>query len=101
MVPSSSATSTSTVGLPRESRISRAPTASMLATASPALVEGVRAEATRWAAAPRRPDPRHTSLSGQALVGHRERCSETRVVPNQGDVGLQAATAGEFDYPAE
>src|SRR5947208_11089899 len=31
-VPSSSATSTSTVGLPRESRISRAPTASMLAT---------------------------------------------------------------------
>jgi hypothetical protein len=32
IVPSSSATSTSTVGLPRESRISRAPTASMLAT---------------------------------------------------------------------
>ena len=31
-MPSSSATSTSTVGLPRESRISRAPTASMLAT---------------------------------------------------------------------
>jgi hypothetical protein len=31
IVPSSSATSTSTVGLPRESRISRAPTASMLA----------------------------------------------------------------------
>ena len=31
-VPSSRATSTSTVGLPRESRISRAPTASMLAT---------------------------------------------------------------------
>src|SRR5660398_332639 len=31
MVPSSRATSTSTVGLPRESRISRAPTASMLA----------------------------------------------------------------------
>src|SRR5450759_5675509 len=30
-VPSSRATSTSTVGLPRESRISRAPTASMLA----------------------------------------------------------------------
>src|SRR4051794_9456896 len=35
MVPSSRATSTSTVGLPRESRISRAPTASMLATCSP------------------------------------------------------------------
>src|SRR6185312_16280311 len=35
IVPSSRATSTSTVGLPRESRISRAPTASMLATGGP------------------------------------------------------------------
>jgi hypothetical protein len=34
-VPSSSATSTSTVGLPRESRISRAPTCSMTATTAP------------------------------------------------------------------
>src|SRR6186713_1430025 len=35
MVPSSRATSTSTVGLPRESKISRAPTASMLAMGAP------------------------------------------------------------------
>ena len=42
-VPSSSATSTSTVGLPRESRISRAPTASMVATGVLRFkVEGVR-----------------------------------------------------------
>ena len=37
IVPSSSSTSTSTVGLPRESRISRALTASMLATTSTPL----------------------------------------------------------------
>ncbi len=40
-VPSSSSTSTSTVGLPRESRISRAPMASMLAMKS-LLFEGGR-----------------------------------------------------------
>src|SRR5690349_7630713 len=39
MVPSSRATSTSTVGLPRESRISRAPTASMVAMAQCSYVD--------------------------------------------------------------
>jgi enolase len=40
IVPSSRATSTSTVGLPRESRISRAPTASMLAMRTPSTKTG-------------------------------------------------------------
>src|SRR3712207_8325563 len=51
IVPSSRATSTSTVGFPRESRISRAPTASMLGTgsslASPRHSDGVPRSAPR------------------------------------------------------
>src|SRR5690242_961589 len=79
MVPSSRATSTSTVGLPRESRISRAPTASMLGTAhSVASRLGFLRQAAlsgdpslrRWAAmsAPDPPRPHRRALT-QLLLG--------------------------------
>src|SRR3954451_7195891 len=50
MVPSSRATSTSTVGFPRESRISRAPTASMLGTGVSLATLGQAAHLPRVAA---------------------------------------------------
>src|SRR4051794_8715502 len=66
IVPSSRATSTSTVGFPRESRISRAPTASMLATdcslASPGGSAGTPAGAARHAI------PRHAVHLGRCPV---------------------------------
>src|SRR4051794_18057438 len=50
IVPSSRATSTSTVGFPRESRISRAPTASMLGTGLSLATQGEAAHLPRMAA---------------------------------------------------
>src|SRR3954451_14492039 len=50
IVPSSRATSTSTVGFPRESRISRAPTSSMLGTGLSLATQGEAAHLPRVAA---------------------------------------------------
>ena len=99
MVPSSSATSTSTVGLPRESRISRAPTASMVATEfSIGCGTGVRDEATRPRCAHRRPTRvldasltgtrRACTSGGEASVGDGEGGAEAGVAAHQGDVGV-------------
>src|SRR3954447_19889893 len=92
MVPSSSATSTSTVGLPRESRISRAPTASMLATAvllraeagscgRAAATDGLRLPAYPGAAVPRLARRGLQVEQGAQPAGRRRPVLEHRVMP--------------------
>ena len=67
-VPSSSATSTSTVGLPRESRISRAPTASMVATVVLLRSRSGRCQAT---GVPRRGGCPARPVDGELAVSRR------------------------------
>src|SRR5215218_10291375 len=71
IVPSSRATSTSTVGFPRESRISRAPTASMLATGGSLSRPARHPRLPRWTAmtppAAVRP---HRRAAAQLLLGY-------------------------------